>query len=185
MDAGVAVASAEMGYTGVAQTVGVPAQTLHEGGRGGTRERAGARVLARNSHPSHAEARLSRIQPGNKLRRVACVSPHQRPVVAHVRGGQGEERLARLVRRNWRDASGTEARLRRLRFTSPLMVGATVRAAVTAVCAGSSVAGVSIVWTVRVVLIYIRVLFWVIVIAARAGRTAPLMCSVSIQSLGV
>ena len=39
--------------------------------------------------------------------------------------------------------SMAEVRLGRLRFTS-VVVGATVRAAVTAVCAGSNVAGVSV-----------------------------------------
>lgn len=54
MNAGVAVASTKMGHTWIAETVGVPAQTLHEGRRGGPCERARARMLSWNSHGSHA-----------------------------------------------------------------------------------------------------------------------------------
>lgn len=141
-------------------------------------------MLSWNSHTSHAEARLCRIEPGNKLRWVACVSPDYRSVVAHVRGGQGEERLACLIRRNGCNASGAEVRLGRLCFAS-LVVGATVRAAVAAVCAGSNLAGVCIVRTVWGGLVHNWVLFGMIVIAARAGRTALLMRRFSIGSLGV
>lgn len=175
MDAGVAVASAEMGHARKAETVGVPAQTLHEGRRGGPGERAGARVLS-----SHAEARLCRIHPGNELRRVAGVRPHDRSVVAHIRG-QGEE-LARFVGRNGRDASVAEVGLRGLRF-APLVVGTPVRAAVAAVRDGSSVAGVRVVRTVRAGLVYVCVLFGVIAAAGGAGGTALLVCSFSTRSV--
>lgn len=94
-------------------------------------------MLSRNSH---AKAGLGGIQPGNKLRWVSSVSPHQRSVVAHVGGGQGEQRLACLVRRDGRDTAGSEARLGGLRFASPVVVGAAVGAAGAAVGAGSSVA---------------------------------------------
>lgn len=68
-----------------------------------------------------------------------------------------------------------------------LMVGTAVRAAITAVCAGSDVAGVRMVWTVWAGLVYISVFFGRIIIAAaaRAGGTAPLMCSLTSGSVGV
>lgn len=102
-------------------------------------------------------------------------------MVAHIRGGHGEEWLACLVRRDWCNASRAEVGLGRLRFTA-LMVGTAVRAAVTAVCAGSDVAGVCIVWTVRDGLTYIGIFFGMTVIA---GRTALLTYSFSTWSLGV
>lgn len=105
-------------------------------------------------------------------------------MVAHVRRGQGEERLARLVRRNGGNVSRAEVRLGRLCFTS-LVVGAAVRAAVAAVRAGSDVAGVRVVRTVRVGLVYLAVLFGMMVIAACAGRTGLLAQRLSIRRLAV
>lgn len=164
VDAGVAVAAAaEMGDAREAQAVGVPAQALHEGRGGGPRERAGARVLC------HAEARLRGVHPGDELRRVAGVRPHDGPVVAHVGGGQGEE-LAGFVGRDGRDATGgAVAGLRGLRF-APLVGGAPVGAAVAAVGVGSGVAGVCVVRTVRAGLAYVGVFFGIA--AAAAGGTA-------------
>ena len=148
-------------------------------------------MLPRHGHTSHADARLCRVQPGHELRRVAGVGPHHRAVVAHVGGGQGEERLARLVRRDGRNVPSGEVRLGRLRFTA-LVVGAAVGAAVAAVCAGPNVAGVGVERAVRVGLVYISVSFGmmvtiiIITAAARAGGTrVPLVRSLSDGTPGV
>lgn len=105
-------------------------------------------------------------------------------MVAHIRGGQGEEWLACLVRRNGCNASGAKARRGSLPFT-PIVVGAGVRAAVTAVCAGSDVAGVGAVRTVCTGLVDVGVLFGVAVIAVGAGGAALLERSLSVQTVGV
>lgn len=136
------------------------------------------------SWDSHAEAGLGRVQPRNKLRWVACVGPHNRSMVAHVRGGQREERLACLVGRNGSNMSGAVVRLGRISFPS-LVVGTTVRAAVTAVCAGSDVARVCKVRTVRVCLVNFRVFFGMTIIAAAARAVGTTVCRFSIQCLGV
>lgn len=130
---------------------------------------------------SHAEARLCWVHPMNKLGWVASVSPHYRSMVAHIRGRQGEERLACLIRRNGCNASRAEVRVGRLRFT-PLMVGTSVRAAVAAVRAGSNLAGVCILRTVWVGLVAV---FFGIIAAARAGGTALLTGSDSTRSPGL
>lgn len=74
--AGVAVAAAQVGHAGIAETVGVSTQALHEGRRGGPGKRAGAWVLSGNSHTSNTEGGFRRVQSRDKLRRVARVSPH-------------------------------------------------------------------------------------------------------------
>ena len=138
-----------------------------------------------SSHAPHAEARLRWVQTWNKLGRVACIAPHDGSMVAHIRGRQGEEWLAGLIRRDGCNVSGAVVRLGGLSFTS-IMVGATVRAAVAAVCAGPYVAGVCMVWTFRPGLIHISVFFGIVVIAAGcAGGTAVLMCRFTTGSLGL
>lgn len=180
MDAGVAVASTQVGDAGVAKTVRVPAQTLHEGGGGGAGEGAGARVLPWDSDASNAEAGLRRVHPRDKLRRVTGVRPDYRPVVAEVRGRQRKQRLGRFVRRDGSDATGSQVRLGRIRFPRGFVVGAAVRAAVAAVGAGSGEAGVGVVRTLRAPLVCIRILFQVA--GAGAGGAALLVCGVSIRS---
>lgn len=106
-------------------------------------------------------------------------------MVAHVGGRQGEERLAGLIRRNGRNVSRAHVRLGRLCF-APLLIGAAVRAAVAAVCAGSHVARVRQVRTVRVGLFCLGVLFRMVVIAAaRAGGAALLVCTFAARRLAV
>lgn len=131
----------------------------------------------------HAEARLGMIQTRNELGWVAHVAPHDRSLVAHVRGGHGEQRLAGLERRDGCNVSRAEVRLGGLSFTS-VVVGPTVRAPVAAVCAGPNVAGVSMVRTVQVSLVYISVLFDIIVMII-AGWTSLLACGFTAGSLGV
>lgn len=89
--------------------------------------------------------------------------------------------MACLIRRNGRNASRAEALLDGLCF-APLMVGTPVRTAVAAVRAGSNVAGVRTVRTVRDGLVDIGVLFGVTV---RAGGTPLLTCDFSIWNHGV
>lgn len=71
-----------------------------------------------------------------------------------------------------------------------VMVGASIRASVTAVCAGPNVTGVSVVRAVRAGLVYLSVFFGiyvivVIIIAARAGGTALVTCRFTSGTLGV
>lgn len=82
-------------------------------------------MLSGHPHASHAQARLCRVQPGNKLGRVASVAPHYGSVVAHIRRGQGEERLAGLIGGDGGNVSRAEAGLGGLCFTS-VVVGAAV-----------------------------------------------------------
>lgn len=107
-------------------------------------------------------------------------------MVANIGGGQREERLARLVRGNGCDASRTQARLGRFRFSS-LVSGGAVRAAVTAVCAFADVAGVCRVRAIRVDLACFGVLFGMAVIAVGGGTsgTALLVSTLFGESLAV
>lgn len=86
-------------------------------------------------------------------------------MISHVRGGQREERLARLVGGNGCDASGADSSLGRLRF-APLQVGATIGATVTTVCASSDVAGVGTVRAVRDRLAHFSVLLGMVAVGA-------------------
>lgn len=103
-------------------------------------------------------------------------------MVANIRGGQWEERLTSLVRGNGCDASRTQARLGRLRFSS-LMSRDAIRAAVTTVCAFTDVAGVCRVRAIRVSLACFSILFGVTVIADGTSGTALLMGTFFVCSL--
>lgn len=140
-------------------------------------------MLSGNSHPSHSEGGLRRVQPRDELRRVAGVSPHQRAMISHVRGGQREERLVRLVRGNGCDAPGAHAALGPLCFTA-LRVGAAVGAPVAAVGAGADVAGVGSVRAVRGSLARVTVLFGLVAVAVAAGRTALLVHGLPTRTVG-
>lgn len=140
-------------------------------------------MLSRNCHSSNTEGGLGWVQPRDKLSRVARVSPHQRPMISHVRGGQREERLVRLVRGNGCDAPGAEAALGRLCFTA-LQVGAAVGAPVAAVCAGADVAGVGSVRAVRGSLARVTILFGLVAVAVATGRTALLVCGLPARTSG-
>lgn len=155
-------------------------------------------VLPGDRHAPHAKAGLGGVEPRDELGGVAGVGPHHGAVVAHVGGGQGEERLARLVRRNGRHVSGTgaeaEARLGRLRL--PALVGGTgVGAAVAAVRVGSDQAGVGVVRTVcGASLVSIRLLLWVevvvvvvivVMVAAGGGGAASLSCCLATGGVAV
>lgn len=107
-------------------------------------------------------------------------------MVANAGGGQGEKGLARLVRGNGCDASRTQARLARLRF-STLMSGDAIRAAVTTVCAFADVAGVGRVGAIRGHLACFGILFGMAVIAVGGGSggTALLVSTLFVRSLDV
>ena len=142
-------------------------------------------MLSRNSnHTSNTEGGLGRVQPRDKLRRVARVRAHQRSVISRVRRGQREERLVRLVRGNGRDASGPEAGLGRLCLTA-VQVGGAVGAAVAAVCAGADVAEAGTVRAVRRSLAPFSVLFAVVAVAAVADGTALLVRRLAARTVRV
>lgn len=141
-------------------------------------------MLSRNSHSSNPEGGLGWVQPRDKLSRVARVSPHQRPMISHVRGGQREERLVRLVRGNGCDAPVAEAALGRLCFTALQVGAAAVGAPVAAVCAGADVAGVGSVRAVRGSLARVTVLFGLVVVAVAAGRTDLLVRGLPARTVG-
>lgn len=103
-------------------------------------------------------------------------------MISHVRGGQREEWLARLVRGNGCDASRADSSLGRLHFT-PLQVGAAIGATVTAVCASSDVARVGTVWAVRDRLAPFSVLFGMV--AVGAAGTALLVRGFTTGTVGV
>lgn len=107
-------------------------------------------------------------------------------MVANIGGGQGEERLARLVRGNGCDASRTQARLGRLSFSS-LVSGDAIRAAITTVCAFTDVAGVCRVRAISVHLASFGILFGMTVIAVGGGTsgTALLVSTFLVWSLSV
>lgn len=168
VEAGVAAAAPQVGHAGVAEAVRVPAQALHEGGRRGARQRAGAGVFP--AHAAHPQARLGSVQTRSEL--VAAVPPHDGSLVAHAGGGQRVERLAGFEGGDGRDVSGAEAGL------ALVGVGAAVRAPGAAVGAGAGVARVGVLWTVRFG--HIGVLFQVGGgAAARAAGTALLTRGVS------
>lgn len=95
-------------------------------------------------------------------------------MISHVGGGQREERLVRLVRRNGSYAPGADAGLGRLRLTA-LQVGTALGAPVAAVGAGAGVAGVGTVRAVRGSLAHFGVLLGVAAVAVVADGTALLV----------
>lgn len=109
-------------------------------------------------------------------------------MIAHIRGGQGEERLAAFIRRDGRYMSRSKVRMSVFSSTA-VLVGAPIRAAVAAVCARPNMTGVGVMWTVCAGLVYITVFFWIaiviIMITRSAGRTALLTSRFGAQSLGL
>lgn len=113
-------------------------------------------VLPRYPHPPSSQTRLGRVQPWDKLGGISSIGPHYRAMVAHTRGGQGEDRVASLVGRDGSDMSRTQAEWWGLGVhLAKLMAGASLRASCAGVGAGSGMAGVSHLGTVQTDLIHI------------------------------